>query len=154
MKQVIFNITPVSRQVPFDNSTNGFVSSNAQEAIEEAVSLGGEASRGGFVCSFDGNATVGRWLEFSANNPSNTVPLIIAEPGRIRAISLASAANSTCTVSLFKNGLSIETLTLSNSRKNNKKNLNHGVTDLDEISVQVTSGSVSRPSFYLFIQTY
>lgn len=147
----------VAEAVPFDGSgaSPAFTSEDANSAIIEARDTArGEASRGGFVCSFDGTASTGRWLEFSANNPSNTVPMIVAEPGQIRALSLASSASSTGTVTIYKNGVSIDTLSLSASKKASKKDLTHAITDLDEISVQATSGSISRPNFYIFIQTY
>ena len=146
--------TPVAKSTPFDNTTNGFVAADTQAAIEEAVSLGGEASRGGFICGFDGTASTGRWLEFYANNPSDANPAVIAEPGRVRALSISASANSTGTATVYKNAVAIETISLAASKTARKKNLNHAVTDLDLISIQITSGSISRPMIVLYIQTY
>ena len=153
MSKKLIEISPVSKSVPFDNTTNGFTSTEAQSAIEEAKSVAASASRGPTLCGFDGSAGTGRWLEFYSNNPSNGNPFIIAEPAELVAVSISASANSTGTVTIFKNGVSLQTISLSASRKNRVKNLLHSLTDLDEISVQVTSGSVTRPVVYMFIRT-
>ena len=145
--------TQVSYSVPFDNATNGFVSTNAQQAIEEAYTGGAAASRGPTICGFDGTASTGRWLEFFGNNPSNNNPFILAEPSELEALSISASSNSTGTVTIFKNGVSITTISLSASRKARTNNLGLSLTDLDELSVQVTSGSISRPTVFIFIRT-
>lgn len=122
--------------------------------IDRTLEALGESSRGGYICGFDGKATVGRWLEFYANNPSDQNPAVVAEPGRIRALSLSASANSTGTVTVFINGVAVETISLTASKTARKKTLNHGVTDLDLVSLQVTSGSISRPMVIVYIQTY
>jgi hypothetical protein len=144
---------PVAGQVPFDNSTNGFTSENAQGAIEEASVLGGLASRGPTTCGFDGTGSSGRWLEFFSNNPSNNSPFIVAEPCQLIAVSLSASSNSTGTITIYKNGVSTQTITLTASRKNRVSSLAINFTDLDEISAQVTSGSIARPTLYMFIRT-
>jgi hypothetical protein len=97
--------TEVAESVPFDNDTNGFTSTEVQSAIEEARASGAAASRGPTTCSFDGTASTGRWLEFSANNPSNTVPFILAEDCELIAVSLVTSATSaTGNARIFRNG--------------------------------------------------
>lgn len=145
--------TPVADEIPFDNSTNGFTSDRTQPAIEEAKQLGAHASRGPTVCGFDGTASTGRWLEFFSNNPSNNNPFILAEPAQLIAVSISAAANSTGTATIFKNGISIQTISLSASRKQRISNLTQLFTDLDELSVEITSGSISRPTVFMFIRT-
>lgn len=145
--------SPVARGVPFDNSTNGFTATETQAAIEEAKLVASNASRGPTVCGFDGNASNGRWLEFYSNNPSNNNPFIVSEPSELVALSVSASANATGTVTVFKNGISLTTISLSAARKNRIKGLALSLTDLDEISVQITSGSISRPNVYLFIRT-
>ena len=140
----------VARTVPFDNSTNGFGAENVQTAIEEI----GSSSRGPTTCSFDGTASSGRWLEFSANNPSNTVPFILAENCELIAVSIVTSASSaTGNVRIYKNGVSAQNITLTAQKKNAISGLSISFAALDEISVQVTSGSISRPAVYLFIRT-
>lgn len=148
---------PDAIRVQFDSDPeriNGFISKTVQDAIEEAKATAlGTASRAYTICGFDGNASTNRWLEFYSNNPSNNSPLIVAEAGFIKAISASITANSTITFTLYKNGIAVETLTITAARKNNKKNLNITLNELDELSVQVTSGSGSRPLFAFTIQT-
>lgn len=150
--------SPVGRTVPFDPTvipSYGFTATDVETAIYEAANLGADASRGGVIGSFDGTASTGRWLEFSANNPSDLNPFIIAEPGQIRSISLVtSAVSATGTVTIFKNGVSIETIALAAAKKSAKTSLFLGLASLDELSMQVTSGSIARPQVTLFIQTY
>lgn len=146
--------TPVSRQIPFDNTSNGFTSTNAQSAIEEAKTTAANASRGPTICGFDGTAGTGRWLEFYSNNPSDANPFIIAEPAQLIALSLVtSSASTTGTVTVFKNGVALQTISLAAQKKNAISGLSHNLAVLDEISVRVTAGSISRPNVYLFIRT-
>lgn len=60
-------ISPVARSVPFDNSTNGFVATNVQTAIEEATTtITGRM----FSAQFNGQGTiVNDWLDI----PGDTV---------------------------------------------------------------------------------
>lgn len=145
--------SPVAKSIPFDNSTNGFTSTETQSAVEEAKQLAANSSRGPTICGFDGNGSTGRWLEFFANNPSNNNPFIIAENNELIAVSICASTNSTGTVSIFKNGVSIQTISLSASRKNAVTGLTHSLVSLDELSLQVTSGSITRPTVFMFIRT-
>lgn len=146
--------SPVCRSIPFDNATNGFVSTEAQSAIEEARNEGQDASRGPTITSFDGSASTGRWLEFAANNPSDGNPYVVAEPGQIRAISISASTNSTGTVQIKKNGSNVTSISLSASRYASVVGLSVGLANLDLLSAQVSSGSISRPTVFIFIQTY
>lgn len=145
--------TPVAKAVPFDNSTNGFTANETQTAIEEGTQNAANASRGPTICGFDGSASTGRWLEFFSNNPSNNNPFVLAEPAQLIALSVSASANSTGTVTVYKNGVSVQTISLTANRKNRVKDLAINFTDLDEISAQVTSGSITRPTLFLFIRT-
>lgn len=147
------NTTPVAKSVPFDNASNGFVSKESQSAIEEAKQLASKVSRGPAICGFDGNGSTGRWLEFFGNNPSNNSPFIVAENNELVAISISASANSTGTVTIYKNGTAVENITLTAARKNAKSNLLVSYSPLDEISARVTSGTISRPTLFLFLRT-
>jgi hypothetical protein len=143
----------VAQTVWFDNSTNGFISTDTQGAIEEAMLLAANSSRGPTICGFDGSGSVGRWLEFFSNNPSNNNPFIIAENNKLVAISISASSSSTGTVTIFKNGTFLTTITLTASKKNAVSGLSLSLAPLDEISLQITSGSISRPTVFMFIQT-
>lgn len=131
----------------FDNSTNGFIASNVQAAIEEARTTGLITVGGAILLGFDGNASSGRWLEVITNVSSNDTQYIIAGTKIIRAIALGTNKSSTytCTITLYKNGVSLDTITLSSQYKNIKTGLYHTLASLDEISAQVISGSCSKP---------
>jgi len=138
---------------PFDNTSNGFASDNVQEAIEEGLSSSVKVSRGPTIAAFDGTGTTGRWLEFYANNPSNNNPFIIAEPAELIAVSISASSSCTGSVGIYKNNTLIHTITLTSAKKERNKNLSVLFTDLDEISVKVTSGSIPRPTVFMFIRT-
>lgn len=132
---------------------NGFTSRNTQEAIEEAkITAPGTAGPYAAISGFDGNATTGRWLEFLTNIASNVSGHVIPEAASIKYLSVAAQTNTTCTFTIYKNGISLETLTLTAQRKNNKISLNHVLIALDELSVQVTSGNCAKPTFNIFIK--
>lgn len=152
--KTLFSITPVAKQTPFDNSLNGFTATEVQTAIEEAYQAAANASRGPTICGFDGSAGTGRWLEFYANNPSDANPFIVAEPAELIALSIVtSAASATGTATVYRNGSAIQTISLAAQKKNAISGLTHLLSTLDEISVQITSGSISRPNVYIFIRT-
>lgn len=144
---------PVASEVPYDNSSSGLTADDTQGAIDEAYASAANASRGPTICGFDGTASSGRYLEFYANNPSNNNPFVVAEPVQLIALSISASSNSTGTVTVYKNGVSVTTLSLSAARTNRVKNLAINYTDLDEISASVTSGSISRPTLFLFLKT-
>lgn len=146
-------ISDVAESVPFDNTSTAFVSDNVQDAIIEAYNIASNASRGPTVVAYDGVANVGRYLEFYSNNPSSTNPFVISEPAQLIALSISASVNSTGTVTIYKNGVGVQTLSLAASRTNRIKGLTHLFTDLDEISASITSGSISRPTVFLFIRT-
>lgn len=143
----------IAKAIPFDNSTNGFTSTDTQAAVEEAKNAAANASRGPTVCGFDGTASATRYLEFFSNNPSNNNPFIVAEPAQLVAMSVSASTVSTGTITVYKNGVSVATISLAAARKNSASGLAINFTALDEISVAVTAGSITRPSFFMFIRT-
>lgn len=118
----------------------------------EANFLGGTGGGNGVIpFGFDGNASTGRWLESLTNIASNTTAHTIAGSKAIRALSVASSASATFTVTLFKNGSAIETISCSAQVRNSKLNLNITLVNLDYLSARVTSGSCSRPVFNVWL---
>jgi hypothetical protein len=100
---------------------------------------------------YNGSAAANRWLEVIGNNPSNNTPFTVAGVKAIRAISISTDINSTVTVTIFKNGIALDTISLSSARKNSKLNLNHVLLDQEQLSCQVTSGTISRPCVTLWL---
>lgn len=149
-----FNISPVSKSTPFDNTSNGFTATDAQTAIEEAKLTAANASRGPTVAGFDGNASTGRWLEFYSNNPSDSNPFIVAENSQLIAVSIVTgAATATGTAAIKRNGTTIQSISLTAQKKNAVDSLALNLVPLDELSIQISSGSISRPTVYMFIRT-
>jgi len=73
-------ITPVSRSTPFDNSTNGFVSTDAQSAIEEAKQNAEGFPRAGLRSTYNGVVSNNTWLgpsELLPNTPLLVSPIIL-----------------------------------------------------------------------------
>ena len=70
-----FDITNIAGSTPFDNTTNGFVSDNVQDAIEEARNEGLNALIP-FTFVSQGN-TADKWLGYTESAaPSNEIPFI------------------------------------------------------------------------------
>lgn len=129
-----------------DNSTSNGI------WLFEANFLGGTGGGNGCLnFGYNGTANANRWLEVIGNNPSNGTPFIIAGSKAIRAFSVGTDINSTATVTLFKNGVAIDSISLAAVKKNTKLNLNIILIDKDELSAQVTSGTISRPIFTLWL---
>lgn len=70
------NFNPVSRQVAFDNSTNGFVSTEAQSAIEEAKQNAEGFPRAGIRSCYNGTVSNNNWL--GPNELLPNTPLFVA----------------------------------------------------------------------------
>lgn len=118
----------------------------------EANFMGGTGTGNGpIVFGFDGTASTGRWLELATNVPTDGTQATIANTKAIRALSLGAAANATTTITLFKNGVALDTISLSTSRRASKVNLNHVLLDLDYLSARTTSGSSSKPALFVWL---
>lgn len=62
LKVPTFTSVPIAEDVEFDNSTNGFNSTDTQSAIEEASKGSITGPNQGFLYSKDGSVTVGTYL--------------------------------------------------------------------------------------------
>lgn len=145
-------ITPVAKAVPFDNSTNGYTSTEVQGAIEEGVSIAIGTARYSVFCAYESNANSGRWLEFTRGNSSDDSPYIVVGPTTLEELTLITANTSdTCTVTLFKNGVSATTISLA-AEKTKVTFPALSLANLDQISLQVTSGSITKPQVQLFLR--
>lgn len=95
---------------------NGFVSNNAQAAIEEAKNIALSKSRFTIVCTFNSSVGNNNWLGYSELMPGNQVPIRLPIKCRLREISFSYARSSLLGIpigsdqvdgqfKLFKNGL-------------------------------------------------
>lgn len=71
-------IFPAAEGVPFDNSTNGFTSTDTQAAVEEAKTSSIAKSRFVITTTFNGTIGNNQWLGYSELMPGNNVPIRIA----------------------------------------------------------------------------
>lgn len=93
MATILFGRTQTSFQTPFESEperSNGFSSKNAQEAIEEALSLAIANDRFLILSQYNGNANTGRLLEFFVGIDSEDAPLVFGD-NVANVISIVSA---------------------------------------------------------------
>jgi hypothetical protein len=106
-------------------------------------------------CGFDGNASTGRYLEFSSNVDSNQSGFLIPRNLLLKELSLTVQANSTITFGVYKFVSGVETLLTSisttASRARYITDLNIALNAGEEVRVKCTSGSASRPVFFMFM---
>ena len=120
----------------------------------EANYMGGTGGGNGIMAfGFDGNGSTGRWLESLTNIASNNTPYTIAGSKAIRSFSLGGTigSNFTSTVTIYKNAVALDTVSLATQNNNTKLNLNHLLVDKDKLSAQITSGSIARPVLVLWL---
>ena len=133
----------------FDNSTNGWVSTNVQAAIEEALSVAIGNDSYSFVASYNGNANVGRYLEVFPAIGSDSAPLIFPTDAILTAVSLGVVAVGTGTIGFFKSTdlvTPIYSISITaESRKLDTTVMGAEFDALDELSIRVTSGSFNKP---------
>jgi hypothetical protein len=146
--------TQVAGATPFDNSTNGFVAADVQAAIEEAKTAAGSKGRFSITAGFDGNATVGRYLEFNSNVDSNQSGFLIPRDGTLRECSLAIQTNAAVTVQLrTRAGTVLQSIsTTANTRTNILTGLNLILTANTEYTIYISAGSCARPITWWFIE--
>lgn len=144
--------TPVAKSIPFDNTTNGYTSTEVQGAIEEGVSSAIATARYSVFCAYESNANTGRWLEFTRGNASDNSPYIIVGPTTLEELTLVTAnATDTTTVTVFRNGVLLTTISLS-AEKSKVTFPNLLLNDLDLLSLQITAGSITKPQVQLFLR--
>ena len=147
-------VSPIARSVPFDNSTNGFIATEVQSAIEETYT---HALRDRFflLFGFDGTASSGRWLEGVGNVPSDGPPVVFPTSCVLKELSISVVSNATTTISIYKNGTVtiVASISLTATKTNYVINLNVAFAAGDTLGVKVTSGSSSRPVVGVFLHS-
>lgn len=153
--------TPVALSTPFESNRNpiwngaagpsGITSQNCQDAIEEVKTFSENTSRFQATCAFDGTGSTGRWLAFTQNNPSDGNPMVMPKQGSITELSFSCVGNSTTTITVFKNAVTTG-ITISTAAQSSKfvTGLNITFVAGDKFSFQVTAGSSSRPTVFMF----
>jgi len=149
--------TPVAFSTPFlsePERSNGFVSKNVQEAIEECLALALANDRFLVLAKYNGKANIGRHLEFYSRISSDDAPLYMNGGANILAIiGATTAANATCKIGFFDKNVS-ETVPLYEIEFSNEKKVEYlgsvlvplfTIDASGELVVRVTSGSINKP---------
>jgi hypothetical protein len=97
----------VSKTVPFDNSTNGFVSTNAQAAIEEIKALLNVSASPGFTWGNSG--TVANAYLLNDTVPSNKSGRLVPITGNITTIFVALELATIAAIEIRRNVLGVFT---------------------------------------------
>lgn len=109
------------------------------------------------TCGFDGNASSGRYLEFTSNVDSNQSGFVTHVTSTIVAATLAVQASSTITFTIYEyNGtteVALGTVSTAASRTGSTTSVAWSVPQGRQIRVKCTSGSASRPVCALYIVT-
>ena len=154
-------MSPVATSIPFDNETNGFVSDNVQDAIEEVNNFVSSLSNETFVFfQYNGNANVNRYLELFSGISVDDAPLKSLRDFYITGIvARTTASAATCTIS-FLDIQPTTPVTLYTITFNNQKDV---LIDMapqiftlpanGELAIRVTSGSILKPHIYIIGQS-
>ncbi len=96
----------VATSTPFDNSGNGFVADNVQDAIEEAAT-GTVSSRTIEYSFFNSGANIkNKWLDIEASNiPVNDTPAVVPFDAQLLGLTYSNSKDSsTIDIEIYKNG--------------------------------------------------
>jgi hypothetical protein len=146
--------TQEAGDTPFDNSTNGFPvdADNAQTAIEYSKNLA--VAQGACITfGYNGNAGVGKELEWLPAVSSFLAPFISPTIANINYLCFSCSTTSTVTIGLYKDVFTtpilLDSLVVTSSQKE-VKTVNLDISALDELGVRIISGSASKPVFFMF----
>ncbi len=115
-----------------------------------AIFTGSGSSGGDFEdMGYNGNAKTGKFLQYHHNISSNESPLLFATTKTLKTLSIKLARNETGTITVHKNGSSAATITLTAEDEKIVTGLSVSFVSGDELSVEVTSGSIKDPVLIL-----
>lgn len=108
----------VARGTPFDNSTNGYTSTNVQEAIEEGVSTALETPIYTILLQHNGTVSNGTWMGYDSLLPGDDTPIIIPKDADLISFTFSNSnSGADYTLTFRKNSL-VATPFYTNSRVN------------------------------------
>jgi hypothetical protein len=140
-------ISQVSRSTPFDNETNGFVSENAQEAIEESR----DSCVIEEVFSRSGNVVGGTWL-LLGSNPSNKVGWSVKiNSSSVVRVDVGSEDQATYSFGVYIHDgdeVNLTQLGVVNvvSSSVSGFSVNYQFTGPKQVAIRIESGSVKNPN--------
>jgi hypothetical protein len=104
------------------------------------------------TASYSANAKTGRYLEFGGGVSSFDSPFVIAGGSEISDLTLSASVDGTGTVTISINSVPTTTIALAASQKARVSGLTISLVADDEISAQVTAGSIKKPLLNIWMK--
>jgi hypothetical protein len=161
--------TPVAISVPFEPNRNpsangtsgasGLVSTDVQNAIEEAKADALANDRFLLLPNYGGNANSGRYLEIFPNQSSLDSPIFSPTGMNILSVVLQTTSNnSTCNVGIFDLSISsvVPVYTIVMTAQKRVSYVGTPLATLGAnclLAVQVISGSINQPTLQIFFSS-
>lgn len=158
---ILFGRTQDAYDTPFDNTNElainaGIESDNVFDAIIEAKNDALNNDRFLLLCSYNGNANTGRYLEFFNGIDSNNAPILLTASSKCLSIVIASTAIHTASIGFFNLNVSSVTPVYTASFVAQQRAVFIGTPTLPLFSLpanallalRITSSSVNRPHVY------
>lgn len=142
----------VADAIPFDGTAEAYVADNVRDAIIEARNTATGRARYPLAAGYDANANTGRWLEWTKGIPSNTSSIALPRKSLLAELSLSSRGVNTATVTVFRNGGAVQTISLAAEQTKTLSFLNQTFLVNDRVSIQVTAGSITEPILFMWYE--
>jgi len=154
---IIFGRTQNCWQTPFESPpsrANGFTSTNAQEAIEEALALAVSNDRILLLPSYGGNANTGRYLEFWPTLDSFNSPVDLGTIAKCLYLNFATvSSNATTTIGFYNiqpaTPVLLYTLTFSAVKRviasGTPSSPLFSLPSNGDLAIKIDSGSINKP---------
>ena len=127
-------MSPVAESVPFDNDTNGFVSTNLQDAVEEVLATSESVASPGFTYGSSGNVK-NSYLQ-NETVPSNlTGRLIYLGDPELLGVAVSVSQSGTFEVEIYEHDKTTFTLVATLAVTNDD-----GASEIYAIPITLTSG--------------
>lgn len=136
---------PDAIRLQFDNSTNGFIATNVQTAIEEAKQTAEGKARMIVFAGNSGNAAALKYLEFFSSLSSDTTPFVLAENVLLKSIAITCTTVTTTTVTVYDDLVPFASLFLTNEKQKYQAGYSYLFHSGDRISVAISAGSCNKP---------
>lgn len=138
--------TQTAEGVPFDNDTNGFISDNTQEAIEELKDTVITSASPGFSFGRASNVNSGTWLQCETVPSNKAGRYVYIQSPVIKRLFVSSENISTFTIEIYEHeGDEINLTLLSSSSITSSRggvfSLNVSVTTGRQLALKISSGS-------------
>lgn len=148
--KAFYSRTQTAAQTPMVDTTLG-------QTVEQAVNTAANQTIYPIACLYNGNANVGRFLEFYVGIGSDVAPFILPANGKLEYVNLGTINSAgDCTIGFFRNGdvAPFYTITILDTfDRTVDPSVNFSLLQGDEIHIKVTAGSRSKPFLRFFINS-